>query len=482
MFAALGSFLFGYDSGVMTDVIASANFNAFFHTNSESPILGAIVSTFAGGACIGALSGGFTIDRLGRRISIQIGAVICVLGAILQAASQQLAMMLVGRIITGFAVGMMSMAVPIYQAELAHPKDRGFMVGLSQQMVGLGFVVSTWIGYGSAQAPDSSSLQWRFPLAFQSVPALMLAIGLIWFPESPRQLIEKDREDEAYSILRKLHFDGTNEDWLQQEFSEIRETIHREKQNTVRSWSVMFTVPVWRTRLMHGVAVQVFTQLTGINVINYYQTIMYEALGIEGNRNLLVTGIYNVIGPIANFFFIFFLIDRIGRKKPLIFGTIGITVLLVLEAILNSQNPDGDKRSFSIGGVAMIFMVTIVFSFSFGPCSWTYMSEVMPMQIRGQGNAFATGIGNWLVNVIFAQASPQGLGHLHWKYYFVFAAFNVAVTLPTIIFVFKETKGLTLEEIDGLFGEVPQIGGESKEIERKDGELHLEEHAEVKGV
>jgi MFS family permease len=114
------SFLFGYDSGVMTDVIASQNFLDFFHSDPSSPILGAIVSTFAGGACIGALSGGLTMDRLGRRLTIQLGAGVCVIGAILQAASVQLAMMLVGRIITGWAVGIMSMSVPVYQAELAH--------------------------------------------------------------------------------------------------------------------------------------------------------------------------------------------------------------------------------------------------------------------------------------------------------------------------------------------------------------------------
>lgn len=141
------SFLFGYDSGVMTDVIASKHFLHYFNTNSASPILGAIVSTFAGGACIGALSGGFTMDRLGRRKSIQIGAFVCVVGAILQAASVHLAMILVGRIITGWAVGIMSMAVPVYQSECSHPKYRGFIVGLAQQMIGVGYIVSTWYVY-----------------------------------------------------------------------------------------------------------------------------------------------------------------------------------------------------------------------------------------------------------------------------------------------------------------------------------------------
>lgn len=114
------SFLFGYDSGVMTDVIASRNFLAYFDTTAGSSTIGAIISTFAGGAFFGALSGGLTVDRLGRRGTIQLGAMVCVVGAILQAASVHLGMMLVGRIITGWAVGIMSMSVPVYQAELAH--------------------------------------------------------------------------------------------------------------------------------------------------------------------------------------------------------------------------------------------------------------------------------------------------------------------------------------------------------------------------
>lgn len=125
----------------MTDVIASPNFLEFFETDLSSPIIGAINSTFSGGAVFGALMGGLTMDRFGRRYTIMMGAIICLVGAILQAAAQNLAMILVGRIIAGWAVGLMSMAVPVYQSECAHPRIRGLIVGLSQQMIGVGFIV-----------------------------------------------------------------------------------------------------------------------------------------------------------------------------------------------------------------------------------------------------------------------------------------------------------------------------------------------------
>lgn len=123
---------------------------------------------------------------------------------------------------------------------------------------------------------------------------------------------------------------------------------------------------------------------------------------------------------LADLIFIVFLIDRVGRKKPLIAGAIGITIALICEAAVNSQNEDASKRGLSIAGVAFIFMVSIIFSWSFGPVSWTYMSEIMPYQIRGKGSAFATGIGNWLVATFWTQVSPIALGELGWKFYFLF--------------------------------------------------------------
>ncbi|PQE15325.1 MFS sugar transporter protein [Rutstroemia sp. NJR-2017a BBW] len=454
VFASTGSFLFGYDAGVMTDVIASKNFLNFFNTTKDSSIIGAINSTFNGGAVFGALQGGLTMDRYGRKITILMGALICLVGAVLQTAAQNLAMILVGRIFTGWAVGLLSMAVPVYNSECADPKIRGLIVGLSQQMIGVGFIVSTWVGYGSGTTPDSSPVQWRVPLGVQMIPCALLAAGIMFFPESPRHLMETDREEEAKRVLMKLHFNGTNEEFIDKEFNEIKTTIAAEKAITVPGWRIMFSVPQWRTRLMHGVAVQCFTQFTGINAIGYYQTLMYDALGITGKRNLLVTGIYNCMGPLANLIFITFMIDRVGRRKPLLWGTVGITLALICESIINSQIDDKNpQHGLSIGGVFFLFCVTVIFSFSWGPISWVYMSEVMPMQIRARGNAFATGIGNWLVATFWAQVSPQALAHLTWKFYFLFAAWNIVITFPVVFFFFKETKQVSLEDIDLLFGE-----------------------------
>lgn len=274
-----------------------------------------------------------------------------------------------------------------------------------------------------------------------------------------RYLVETDRSDDALKVLRKLHYDGTNEEWINKEFNEIKLTIEAEKAIMAPGWAVMFKVKPWRTRLFHATSIQLFGQMTGyvisitllkferaltiklsINVIGYYSTIMYKNLGIEGDRALLVTSIYNVVGPIFNLIFILFVVDRVGRRKPLLFGTVGISVALICEAAVGSQvkGATGSRRdSLSAAGVFFLFLVSCIFSVSFGPISWIYASEIMPLSIRGRGSAFATGIGNWLVGTVWSQVSPVGLGETEWKFYFIFVAWNLVVTLPVVFFFYK---------------------------------------------
>ncbi|KAL3600581.1 hypothetical protein FPOAC2_04825 [Fusarium poae] len=137
-------------------------------------------------------------------------------------------------------------------------------------------------------------------------------------------------------------------------------------------------------------------------------------------------------------------------------------------ALSTAKNVNGTHHGLSIAGVAFLFCVTVIFSLSFGPVSWTYMAEIMPYQIRSKGCAFATGVGNWLVSTFWNQVSPLALRELGWRFYFLFVAFNIVVTLPTLIFAFRETKGLSLEEIDLLFGD-RALGNLPADIEKDGG-------------
>lgn len=285
-------------------------------------------------------------------------------------------------------------------------------------------------------------------------------------------------------MLRKLHFDGTNDDWIEREFNEMRLTIDAEKAITAPGWAIMFKVKPWRTRLFHATSIQLFGQMTGINVIGYYSTIMYKNLGIEGDRALLVTSIYNIVGPICNLIFITLILDRVGRRKPLLIGTVGISIALICEAAVGSQvgtATGSRKNALSAAGVFFLFLVSCIFSMSFGPISWVYASEIMPLSIRGRGSAFATGIGNWLVGTVWSQVSPIGLGRTQWKFYLIFVAWNLVVTLPVVFFFYKETKQKSLEDIDLLFGE-RALGTLPDDLDDKQKEIELERIENAKKV
>ncbi|KAG8931644.1 hypothetical protein FRC03_000561 [Tulasnella sp. 419] len=430
LFATIGSFIFGYDLGVIASVLTFPSFKNHFN-NPGADIEGAIVSVLPGGAFFGAVASGYLADPLGRKRTIQVGALIGVLGCALQTGGLNNGMLIAGRVIAGISVGLLSMIGPLYQAEIAPPKHRGFIVGLAQQMIGIGFISANWVGYGS-QFLDGN-VQWRLPLGIQIVPAGLLFLGAFFLPYSPRWLITKGRYDEALAVVRKLHGNDANEEWIQSEFQQMKEQILYEQEqesSDVRE--------LWSTKPM----------------LNYGPRI-YESLGVAGNKLLLVNSIYGVIGPITNFFFITLLLDRIGRVKPLIFGSVGICVVLSIECALNAQFPADDPNGVNLaaqrGAVAMFFLSSIIFSLSYGPVSWVYVSEVFPMRVRSQGNALATAC-NWIFNVIWAQVAPKALKSSGWKFYLLYVVLNI-VSATLVILFFPETKGKTLEEMDEVFGD-----------------------------
>ncbi|KAH7343603.1 general substrate transporter [Rhizoctonia solani] len=450
LFAAIGGFLFGYDSGVITNVLENQYFLTYFDNPSED-LIGAVVSTLAGGCFIGAASAAWFADHIGRKRTIQLGSLIAVVGCLLQCVAVNMGMLIVGRIIAGLAIGVLSMITPLYQVEISHPKWRGFMAGTFQQMLGFGFIVANWVTYGCDKGIHGVAA-WRLPLGLQMAPAVILFIGMFIFPYSPRWLVAQGREEEAYRVLEKLHFDGENREWLDGEFAEICDQIRIEKE--MKSSNIMDLVntkPMLKRTLI-ACGVQAFGQFTGINVINYYGPRMYRALGISDP--LLIQSIYGVVGPIWNLFFIIFLVDRVGRKKPLLFGSFMLAACLAVETAINASYPPDSpnpNKTAQGAGVAMFFIATSIFSVSYGPIAWTYVAEIFPMRTRAMGVSAAT-CTNWAFNVLFGQTSPIGLENSAWKYYLLFVCLNVFSFFMVLLF-FPETKGKTLEEMDELFGD-----------------------------
>ncbi|KAF4571348.1 hypothetical protein EYR36_008677 [Pleurotus pulmonarius] len=474
VFSSIGAFLFGYDSGIIASVITMSRYLDRFGDNAS--IRGGVVSSFnvfLGGCFFGAMGAGWCNDRFGRKRTIQVGSIFALWGCAMQTGASNVATLLVGRIIAG--------------TEVAPPKIRGFLVGMTQQMIGIGFIVANWVGYGCQYIDSDAS--WRLPLGLQMAPAFLLLVGIQFLPNSPRWLLEVGRDDEAKEVVYQLH--GTTpqaRDAADAEFKEMSETIKAEVFVRSRKLSDLWATRAMLRRTLVAVGVQIFGQFSGINVINYFGPEMYAGLGITGGRALLVQGIYGAVGPIANIFFITLILDRVGRKKPLMFGAASFVVTFsILAAIVASFPPPPVELAGQIpvneaaqrAGIAMIFLTSIFFSLSFGPVSWVLASEVFPTSTRSIGTSVAT-CANWAFNVLLSQVSPIGMTNVKWKFYLLFVALNF-VDLIIITLFFPETKGKSLEDMAIVFGDkvdTKKILDEHRETsDSASNEKHELEHA-----
>ncbi|KAL2815273.1 general substrate transporter [Aspergillus cavernicola] len=471
LFAAVGSLLYGIDSGIVSTVIAQQEFLDYFDPFTPS-IKGAVVSTFGAGTVFGVFFAGWGADYLGRKKTIAIGAVIALVAGIIQAASVHIGMLIAGRIVGGFAVGIMNMTIPIYNSEIAPSHKRGLIAGLHAQFVGFGFALANWIGFGCSYS--MGQFQWRFPLAFQCLPALIVLFGIFWLPYSPRWLLEKERDDEALSVIKRLR--GQDDASVRAEFHQMREQLRFEKNQYVAGWADLINRPSNRKRVLLAVLVQAFTQLSGINVINYYQTDLYKGLGMQGHTVTMLAGIYGLVGPLANLVCLYY-VDTWGRKKTLWITGIAMTVDMALVMGLSGGFGDSNNMVGKGATIAFIFCFTLIYSLGYNSIHYIYVPEIMSMAIRAKGSSVSI-VCNVLINIVFNQVSPIAFDNVGYKYYALFICTNIVGAI-TVFFYFPETKGKTLEEIGEIFGDdvvVADLQQVREKIEAND--VEMVEHAE----
>ncbi|OJJ07463.1 hypothetical protein ASPVEDRAFT_202274 [Aspergillus versicolor CBS 583.65] len=444
IFLAVGGFLFGYDSGIITSTISLPTFNEYF-THPSATVTGGIVSSFQGGAILGTMVNMAGADWAGRKRTILAGAVVSIVGCALQAGAVSMAMLIIGRFIAGVAVGMLTATIPMYAAELSEPKWRATLSGLLQWMLSWGFLVAQWLGYGCSFSTNEFS--WRFPLAFQNIPGLILVAGIWFLDESPRWLMEKDRHEEAKAVLTRIR-KGESAETIDLEFREIRDVIAADRAAGNTSWKTILTKPSWRRRLILGCGVQAFGPLSGINVINYYGPRIYEILGIDNQTSLMIIGISGALSIVYCSIGLY-LVDRVGRVKPLFVSAIFLSAALLVNAV-QAQYMDQSNANQLRSMVAMNFVFSLFYT-PVGIISWVYPAEIFPVEVRALGNALTT-FTNWTVNLVFAQFTPNALDSVGFKYFYLFFALNL-IAATCYYFFYPETKGRTLEQIDELFGD-----------------------------
>ncbi|KAH6651513.1 general substrate transporter [Truncatella angustata] len=471
-FLAVGGFLFGYDSGIIGSSISLPQFKEYFN-DPDNDVVGGIVSSFQGGAVLGTIFNMVSICLLGRKKTIVVGSMISLLGSALQGGAANIAMLIVGRFISGMAVGTLTSTIPMYASELSMPRWRGALSGLLQWFLSWGFLIAQWLGYACSFAPGAFS--WRFPLAFQCAPAAILLAGIWFLQESPRWLMEKDRHEEARAVLEKLR-QGDDPSRIDLEFIEIRDVIAADREIGKVSAMSILTKASWRKRLLLGCGVQVFGPLSGINVINYYGPRIYEIIGIDNQTSLMIIGISGALSIVYCTIGLYFL-DKVGRVKPLIVSAAGLAASVLVNSI-QAQYLDPNNINQARSMVAMNFLFSLFYT-PLGIISWVYPAEIFPVEVRALGNAITT-FSNWVVNLVFAQFSPAALAKLGFGYFYVFFAFNL-IALVCYWFFYPETKGRTLEQMDVLFGDqlVPHalddpVGAAA--ISKEGYLTHVEEH------
>jgi sugar porter (SP) family MFS transporter len=397
---------------------------------------GIIVSFLLVGAVVGALSGGPLSDRFGRRPTALLAAVIFGIGAMAVAFAPSVAFIILGRFLLGLGVGLASMVVPLYIAEIAPADRRGALVSLNQLMITIGILVSYIVGVIFTPIEG-----WRYMFAVALLPALVLGVGMLLLPESPRWLFNKGQIEKARTVLTR----SRSPEEVELEFQEMAEIKRVEEEQEQQVGYAELLSPYVRPALIIGIGLAIFQQITGINTVIYYAPTILQNVGFSEGGAIAATAVGVGLVNVGFTILAVFIIDRAGRRPLLIVGLIGMTISLALLGLV-----------FATGGAAGLLATVCLalyiasFAISLGPVFWLMISEIYPLNIRGKAMSVAS-LANWGSNWLVALTFPVLLATLGGAgSFWLFAALGIVAWFFVYLRV-PETKGKTLEEIEAEF-------------------------------
>lgn len=434
---ATGGLLFGYDTGVISGAL-------LFIRQDFAPLTplmeGVIVSFLLVGAVVGAMTGGPIADRIGRRPTVLLAAVIFVVGALAVALTPNVAFLIFGRFILGLGVGLASLIVPLYIAEIAPPDTRGALVSLNQLMITIGILLSYVSGV--ALAPIEG---WRWMFALAVIPAVVLFIGMYFLPETPRWLFENGQTDKARGVLRRIL--GGDDEQVDIQVREIEE-IKRQEEHQSRAGLSELLQPWLRPALVVGIGLAIFQQITGINTVIYYAPTILQGVGFSEGGAIAASAVGVGLVNVGFTILALVIIDKVGRRPLLIVGLIGMTVSLVLLGLVFATG--GTSGAVGILATACLGLYIASFAISLGPVFWLMLSEIYPLRVRGTAMSVGA-FSNWGSNFAVALTFPILLANLGGAgSFWLFAALGI-VAWFFVYFMVPETKGRTLEEIEADF-------------------------------
>ncbi|WP_058046465.1 sugar porter family MFS transporter [Streptomyces roseifaciens] len=442
--AAMGGFLFGYDSSVINGAVEGIRGKY----DIGSAALAQVIAIALIGCAIGAATAGRLADRIGRIRVMQISATLFTISAVGSALPFALWDLAFWRVLGGIAIGMASVIGPAYIAEVSPPAYRGRLGSFQQAAIVVGIAVSQLVNWGILNLADGDQRghllgieAWQLMLGVMVVPAVLYGLLSFAIPESPRFLISVGKIDKAKSVLADV--EGHTVD-LDKRVAEIELAMHSEEKSTFKDLlggKAGFLPIVWV-----GIGLSVFQQLVGINVAFYYSATLWQSVGIDPSDSFLysfTTSIINIVGTVIAMIFV----DRVGRKPLAIVGSAGMAVSLALEAwAFSAQAGDGSLPTAQ-GTVALVAAHAFVlfFALSWGVVVWVFLGEMFPNRIRAAAlgvAASAQWVANWVITASFPSLSDWNLSGT----YVIYAVFAV-LSIPFVLKYVKETKGKALEEM-----------------------------------
>ncbi|TVY79603.1 Hexose transporter 2 [Fusarium oxysporum f. sp. cubense] len=459
-FVSMGGLLFGYDTGQISGFLEMPDFlDRFAQTNSKGEKefstvrSGLIVSLLSIGTLMGALIAAPVADRIGRKYSISGWTWVIAIGFVIQISSEtDWVQIMMGRWVAGLGVGALSLLVPMFQSETAPPWIRGAMVCCYQLFITMGIFLAACFNYGTVTHHPNSSACWRIVIGVGWVFTLVLGIGILFLPDTPRFDYRNGKVDRARETLCKVYGATPNHWAIHTQMEEIESKLRAEshiKQSPVQEFVNMWKAPRMAYRIFIGMSLQMFQQLTGANYFFYYGTTIFQSVSINSYKTQIIL---NTINFLVTFIGLY-IVEHYGRRKSLIAGSTWMFICFLIFASVGHFSLDRNDPTKTQGaGIAMIVFACLFilgFATTWGPMIWTIMAEIFPSRYRAKGMALSTA-SNWLWNFLLAFFTPFITKDIDFLYGYVFAGCNVLGGLLVYFFVI-EGQGRTLEEIDTMY-------------------------------
>ncbi|KAH7662333.1 Sugar/inositol transporter protein [Dioscorea alata] len=455
--AATGGLIFGYDIGISGGVTSMDSFlRKFFPsvyrkqqanqtTNQYCKFDSQLLTTFTSSLYLAALIASFfasTVTRVfGRKWSMFGGGVIFLVGAAINGAAKDVAMLIIGRILLGIGVGFANQSVPVYLSEMAPARLRGMLNMAFQLMITIGILVASLINYGTAKIKGGWG--WRISLALAAVPAAIITLGSLFLPDTPNSLIERGYDEKARNMLRRIR--GTDDITL--EYNDLV-AASEESKAVKHPWRNIIQRK-YRAQLTMVIFIPFFQQFTGINVIMFYAPVLFKTIGFGADASLMsavITGLVNVFATLVSIF----TVDKYGRRLLFLLGGVQMIICqIIVGTLIAAKFGTSGEGHFSklYAGFVVLFICLYVagFAWSWGPLGWLVPSEILPLEIRSAGQSINVSV-NMLFTFLIAQLFLTMLCHMKFGLFYFFSGWVVIMTI-FIAYLLPETKNVPIEEM-----------------------------------